>query len=306
MELHPLAGIYAASLTPTKGNRYVPDPEAATDYLAFLAKRGCHGALLFGTTGEGPSFSTQERIAFMKSAVSVRQTQPHFRLLAGTGTPSLESTIILNQAAFDAGFDGVVTLPPFYFRTASQEGLFRWFDIVIRESVPAGKYLLGYHIPKVSGVPLPQDLLARLKDTHPDKFAGIKDSSHDLDYARELGQRFGKNLLVLNGTDSYLRDALAYDAQGAITAPANIISPQMRALWDAYLKDEDTTKYQEEITLIRDSLEKYMPFPPILKALAAELFGFQNWSVRPPLENTSHEIVQKAKLEIQAALQKSA
>ena len=306
MELHPLAGIYAASLTPTKGNRHAPAPEAATDYLTFLAKRGCHGALLFGTTGEGPSFSTQERIALIKSAAAVRQTHPKFRLLAGTGTPSLEATIALNQAAFDAGFDGVVTLPPFYFRTASQEGLFRWFDIVIRDSVPSGKYLLGYHIPKVSGVPLPLDLLARLKDAHPDKFAGIKDSSHDLDHARKLGQRFGKNLLVLNGTDSYLHDALAYDAQGAITAPANIMSPQMRALWDAYLKGEDTTKLQEEITLIREILEKYMPFPPILKALAAELFDFPLWAVRPPLDNTPNEIVQKAKLEIQVALQKSA
>ena len=304
MELHPLAGIYAATITPLKDDRYALDLEAATVYLNFLAERGCHGALLFGTTGEGPSFSTEERIRLFNSAVSVRQTHPGFRLLAGTGTPSLTETIALNQAAFNADFDAVVTLPPFYFRTASQTGLFEWFDTVIRESVPAGKYLLGYHIPKVSGVPLPLDLLARLKDAHPDKFAGIKDSSHDLNHAKELGQRFGKSLLVLNGTDTYLRDVLNYAAQGAITAPANIISPQMRALWDAYINGEDTARLQAEITEIREILEKYMPFPPILKALASTLYGFPHWKVRPPLDVAPPEFVQQATEEVQTALQK--
>ncbi len=302
MELHPLAGIYAAAITPIKENGYALDPEAATAYLGFLAERGCHGVLLFGTTGEGPSFSAEERIQLFKSAVAVRQTYPEFRLLAGTGTPSLTETIALNQAAFDAGFEGVVTLPPFYFRAASQEGLFQWFDTVIRESVPAGKYLLGYHIPKVSGVPLHHDLLDRLKDAHPNKFAGIKDSSHDLDHARQLGQRFGRALLVLNGTDSYLLDALKFDAQGAITAPANIISPHMRALWDAFLSNEETESIQAEITLIREVLEKYMPFPPILKALVAELFDLPHWRVRPPLDESPTDITLKATQEIQDAL----
>lgn len=300
--LHPLAGIYAAAITPLENDGYTPDPESAIAYLAFLAERGCHGALLFGTTGEGPSFSTQEKISFFQSAVAVRQEYPKFRLLAGTGTPSLIETITLNQAAFDAGFDGVVTLPPFYFRSASEDGLLQWFDRVIQESVPAGRYLLGYHIPKVSGVSLPLALLNRLKDTHPDKFAGIKDSSHDLQHAKALGQHFGRELLVLTGTDSYLHDALNYNAQGAITAPANIISPEMRAFWDARLENRNTADMQEKITSIREILENYMPFPPILKALAAELHDFPLWGVRPPLENAPLHIVKKATVEIQEAL----
>ncbi len=298
MKLHPLAGIYAAAITPIDEKRLAPDPEAATRYLNFLAERGCHGALLFGTTGEGPSFSAKERIAIFKSAVAVRQKYPNFRLLAGTGTPSLTETIDLNQAAFSAGFDGVVTLPPFYFRSAGDEGLFAWFDLVIKESVPVGKYLLGYHIPKVSGVALSLSLLARLKDAHPHKFAGIKDSSHDLEHAKELGQRFGKDLLVFNGTDSYLLDALSFGAQGAITAPANLISPQLRALWEAFFNGEETEPLQKEITLIRELLENYMPFPPTLKALAATLHNFPRWKVRPPLEDTPEALVEQATREV--------
>ncbi|NQU29608.1 MAG: dihydrodipicolinate synthase family protein, partial [Anaerolineae bacterium] len=151
MTLHPLAGVYAASITPINSNGDTLSLEFVPTYLDFLAERGCHGALLFGTTGEGPSFSSIERATLFEAAVAIRQKHPDFRLLAGTGTPSLQETINLNKAAFENGFEGVVVLPPFYFRNATDEGLFNWFDAVIRQSVPEGKYLLGYHIPRVSG-----------------------------------------------------------------------------------------------------------------------------------------------------------
>ncbi|OQY31131.1 MAG: hypothetical protein B6243_08925 [Anaerolineaceae bacterium 4572_5.2] len=300
MTQHPLAGIYAASLTPLKTD-FTPDLGPVPVYLNFLAKRGCHGALLLGTTGEGPSFSPPERKALFQAAVAVRQQRPDFRLLAGTGTPSLQETIDLNKAAFNLGFEGVVVLPPFYFRKASDEGLFNWFDAVIRQSVPEGKYLLGYHIPNVSGVPLSLDLLSRLKEAHPVKFAGIKDSSHDLDHAQALGERFGKDLLVFTGTDSYLLQAMAYHAQGCITAPANLISPELRALWDTLNAEKDGSTIQGKITVKREILEKYMPFPPILKALAARLHNFPRWSLRPPLLATPNKVVEAALQELDNA-----
>lgn len=298
MTLHPLAGVYAAAVTPLNGKGYTLSLELVPAYLDFLAERGCHGALLFGTTGEGPSFSSSERATLFETAVAIRQDHPDFRLLAGTGTPSLQETINLNKAAFEIGFEGVVVLPPYYFRNATDEGLFNWFDVVIRRSVPEGKYLLGYHIPGVSGVPLSHDLLARLKDSHPVKFAGIKDSSHDLIHAKALGDRFGSDLLVLNGTDSYLSQAMQFHAQGCITAPANLISPDLRQLWDTLIAGQDGTLIQNKITVIREILEKYMPFPPILKALAARLHNFPDWPLRPPLLAAPSDLVDAAVAEL--------
>ena len=159
MTRHPLTGVYAAALTPLreaspKGDDHASnlDLEAVAPYLAFLASRGCHGALLFGTTGEGPSFSPAERGAVWQTAVRVREQFPNFKLLAGTGTPSLTETIELTRAAFDLGYDGVVTLPPYYFRKATDEGIFHWFRELIQKAVPADGYLLGYHFPTVAGI----------------------------------------------------------------------------------------------------------------------------------------------------------
>jgi dihydrodipicolinate synthase/N-acetylneuraminate lyase len=143
--------------------------------------------------------------------------------------------------------------------------------------------------------------LARLKDAFPRQFAGIKDSSHDADFARGLGNRFGSDLLVLTGTDSYLQMALENQAGGCITAPANLISPDLRRVWDAFQHGEEMPKLQARVTEIRHILERYPPFPPLLKALLAKKHGFPHWPVRPPLEETSREIVEKVAEEFMGA-----
>jgi dihydrodipicolinate synthase/N-acetylneuraminate lyase len=47
---HPLAGVYAAAVTPVKPDSSL-DLDSVPALLKFLAARGCHGVVLFGTTG---------------------------------------------------------------------------------------------------------------------------------------------------------------------------------------------------------------------------------------------------------------
>lgn len=283
----PLAGVYAAAVTPLLDSTL--DLDSVPHLLAFLASRGCHGAVLFGTTGEGPSFSPAEREALMRCAHEARESIPGFRLIAGTGTPSLSETIDLTRLAFDLGFDGVLVLPPYYFRKATEDGLFLWFRELIQKAVPADGFVLGYHFPRVAGIGFSLELLKRLKDQFPSQFAGIKDSSHDADLARDLGETFGSNLVVLTGTDSYLELAMQNKAAGCITAPANILSPDLREVWEAMKEGRDSTEAQVRVKKQREILDAYPPFPPTLKALLHRRHGFPRWSVRPPLESLAGE-----------------
>lgn len=303
MTAHTLSGVYAAALTPLKPDS-TPDLKPVPAFLAFLANRGCHGALIFGTTGEGPSFSPAERKRVWQTALRVHETHPEFRLLAGTGTPSLQETVDLTKTAFDLGYDGVVVLPPYYFRNAGDDGLFRWFEGVIQKAVPSDGYLLGYHFPGVAGIGFSMALLERLKDAFPVQFAGIKDSSHDPGLASALGKTFGTDLAVFTGTDSYLSMALQNQAAGCITAPANLISPGLRAVYDAFSRDEDLSETQACVTEQRHILEKYTPFPPVLKALLSYKYDFPRWPVRPPLVEMPGEVAEQAAKELQECEQK--
>jgi 4-hydroxy-tetrahydrodipicolinate synthase len=291
---HPLAGVYTAAVTPLRGTHgSTLDLESLPALLSFFAARGCHGSVLFGTTGEGPSFSPAEREKLMRAACEVRQEIPEFRLIAGTGTPSLSETIELTTLAFDLGYDAALVVPPYYFRKATDDGLFQWFSELISKAVPSDRQILGYHFPNVAGIGFSMELLARLKDAFPAQFAGIKDSSHDPDLARRLGQAFGSDLAVFTGTDSYLQLAMENKAAGCITAPANLLSPELREVWNCMNEDNDATAAQARVKQQRDILDKYPPFPPTLKALLHRLHGFPKWAVKPPLVEISPEMEEK-------------
>lgn len=290
---HPLAGVYAAAVTPIRASDSTLDHESVPVLLRFLASRGCHGAVLFGTTGEGPSFSPSERESILRSARAYRNQLRGFKLIAGTGTPSLSESIVLTKLAFDLGYDAALVVPPYYFRKATDDGLFAWFSELINKAVPKDRYILGYHFPNVAGIGFSLELLMRLKDAFPAQFAGIKDSSHDADLARNLGARFGDDLVVLTGTDTYLQMAMENKAAGCITAAANLISPDLRKAWDLIRAGQDPSEVQERINQQRHILEKYPPFPPTIKALLHRVHDLPRWGVKPPLESLSAELEEK-------------
>jgi len=286
---HPLAGVYAAAVTPLNSDASL-DLDSIPLLLNFLAGRGCHGAMLLGTTGEGPSFSSAERTSILRAALEHRQHLPGFRLLAGTGTPSLSETIDLTKLAFDLGVDAVVVLPPYYFRKATDDGLFNWFNQLITTAIPKDGYLFGYHFPGVAGIGFSLDLLARLKDTFPSQFAGIKDSAHEAGFSEMLGKKFGPDLAVFSGTDSDFLLALQNQAVGSITAPANLLSPELREIYDTFRRAGDASQVQARVAEQRRVLEKFLPFPPMLKALLHRLHALPRWGVKPPLQAIPEEV----------------
>ncbi len=297
---HPLAGVYAAAVTPIRASDSTLDHESVPALLRFLAARGCHGAVLFGTTGEGPSFSPSERESLLRSARAYRSQLRGFKLIAGTGTPSLSESIDLTKLAFDLGYDAALLVPPYYFRKATDDGLFAWFSELINKAVPKDRYILGYHFPNVAGIGFSIELLARLKDAFPTQFAGIKDSSHDADFARNVGEKFGDDLVALTGTDTYLQMAMENKAAGCITAAANLISPDLRKAWDLIRAGQDPSEVQARINQQRHILEKYPPFPPTIKALLHKLHDLPRWAVKPPLESLSAELEEKVFEEFQS------
>ena len=281
-------GVYAAAVTPLTSD-FKPDVESFPEFLDFLAYRGCHGALILGTTGEGPSFSYSERELIFQAAINVKKVHTNFLLLAGTGSPSLIDTIKYTQLAFEVGMDGVVVIPPYYYKNISDEGLFSWYNRVIAESVPADGALFGYHIPQVSQIPLSIKLLKRLKNEFPNQFMGIKNSSNDPLHAQELGESFADDLIIFTGNDHLFQMSLAVGASGCITAPANLFSEDLRMIWDSHQSGKQALEAQERIDNSRSIIDRYGPAAPLIKALLARRYAFPRWEVRQPLLSLSKD-----------------
>lgn len=286
-------GVIAAAVTPLNQDGSL-GLDAWPFLLDFLRRRGCHGVLLLGTTGEGPSFSPSERLEMVKAIETYRLADPEFYILVGTGTPSLDETVSLNKAVFELGVDGVVVLPPYYYRKAGENGLYEWYSQVIRKSVPAGCTLFVYHIPSMTGIQLSLELVSRLMGAFPDRNFGIKDSTVDPKFARAVGERFGKDLLTFTGTDSLFDLALEHSASGCITAMANLRSLDLRCVWDARQQGHVDHAARLRLERSREVMSHYPPNPPLYKALLARLHNFPGWAVRPPLLSMTDEQLEKA------------
>src|SRR5205807_1909160 len=104
-------GILAASLTPLRPDLSI-DRAALVRHCRWLLEHGCHGIALFGTTGEGPSFSLAERKDGLETLLAAGV--PPSALMVGTGCAALPETVELTAHAVALGCPGVLTLPPFY------------------------------------------------------------------------------------------------------------------------------------------------------------------------------------------------
>jgi 4-hydroxy-tetrahydrodipicolinate synthase len=282
-----IEGVFAAVVTPLNSSGDL-DLAALPPLMDFLAGRGCHGVLVLGTTGEGPSFSLAERTELIREALRHRAAAlPGLKVLAGTGCANLPDTIALTRAAFELGVDAVVTLPAFYYKGVGPEGITAYFDQVLRCAVPADGRLLAYHIPQVSGVGIPATTIATLRQHFPAQFWGMKDSQDDLAHTLAITGEF-PGWHVFAGSDSIFFESLAGGASGSITALANVTSTLNRAVWDAHQKGAAAPEAQAALVRARQVI-KGLSGPAAMKAALADLFGFPEWTVRPPLQPLTAE-----------------
>ena len=96
-----------------------------------LLENGCSGLAPFGTTGEALSLSNKERMNALEGLLNsgIKADQ----LIPGTGLCNFPDTVMISKHALDLGCHGVMTLPPFYFKGMSDEGLFDYFEKLIEE-----------------------------------------------------------------------------------------------------------------------------------------------------------------------------
>jgi 4-hydroxy-tetrahydrodipicolinate synthase len=276
---HSLRGVFPAIVTPFGADGKFSS-QNFTRHINALAAEGCNGVVVLGTTGEGPSLGLGERKMVIDSAL---ESAGSLTVIAGTGCASLTDTIELSRHAFAAGVTAVLVVPPFYFKNITTAGLLAYYRCLLDDAVPGDRFLLLYHIPQVTGVPISFELLAELIRVAPERVAGVKDSSGDFEHLQALCEQFSE-LAIFAGTDRYLLRGLELGAAGCITAGANVLGALNAGVYDAFSHAENNaSSLQEQLTTARAVLEQYMPFAPSIKFLLSERYGTPGWDVRPPL-----------------------
>jgi len=276
-----ITGLIAPILSPFDDNLAF-DQNLYNELAQKLLETGCSGLAPFGTTGEALSVSNNERKAALEGLVNFG-IDPN-KLIPGTGLCNLPDTIDLCKHALKLGCKGVMTLPPFYFKGMSDDGLFNYYLKLIDGIDDPNLKIYLYHIPQVSGVGLSIDLVKRLFAEFSGVVVGIKDSSGDWENTKAL---LGiKGLIVYPGAELPVIDAIRLGAPGCISATANLNGSDISEVIDlchAGKWDEAEEKHKK-VRAVRLMFQDYAPIPA-QKALLAKSTGNGNWeNLRPPMQ----------------------
>ena len=268
----------AAILTPLRNDLTIDLP-MIVNHCKWLFEKGCNGLLIFGTTGEGNSFSLTEK----KEAISylVEKRIPPNKLIVGTGLCAFTETVSLSQFCLDKGIKNLLLLPPFYYKEVSDRGLFNYFDRVIQEVDERECNIYLYHFPTITYIGFSLELIEQLTKKYPDIVVGMKDSSGDWQHMQQIITRF-PNFKLFSGTETYLLDILKAGGQGCISATVNTTATLAADIYQNW-QNKDMTLEMNELIKIRKIIASF-PMIAALKSIMAEATGKQEWkNVRPPL-----------------------
>jgi 4-hydroxy-tetrahydrodipicolinate synthase len=283
MAQETLAGVFAPVLTPFDKSLQI-DVELFVKFCGWIVTQGA-GLAVFGTTSEANSLTIEERLDLLARLIDAEL--PPEKLIPGTGACALPDAVALCAAAAKAKTAAVLMLPPFYYKPASEDGLFAFYSEVLqRVANPALKICL-YHIPQLSGVPMTLAFIERLIKAYPATIIGIKDSGGDFANTRAMLEAF-PHFRVFSGSDRFLLDNLRHGGAGCISAMGNIHPGAIVNLYETRNSPEADAK-QEALGHMRALYEKVAMIPALKRTVAeyGKAPGFK--SVRPPFVELSDQ-----------------
>lgn len=263
-------GIYAAALTPLNADFSCNDEQLAL-HCKNLISRGCSGVALFGTTGEGPSFSVAEKINTLKNVIALGLDPS--KIILANGSSNLPDSVALVKSALDTNCVACLISPPSFYKNISEEGVLAFYREIIKQVANPKLRILLYHIPQYSGVPLTVHIVKTLCTEFPGIVVGLKESEGNLVFTKSLLQEV-PNCKVYVGKESQITEAMHLGAAGSICGKANLYPELICSL-----VEHDNTQELEKIA----PLFANRPFVACCKALLAAK-ETPHWNrLRPPL-----------------------
>ncbi|MBB6275715.1 4-hydroxy-tetrahydrodipicolinate synthase [Porphyromonas circumdentaria] len=225
------SGLGVALVTPFLENSSV-DYQSLTTLALHTMKGGVDFLVLFGTTGESPTVSIEERKEALYKVHEVTEGKIPIVLGVG-GNDTLRLVERLHNLPNDL-LAGILSVTP-YYNKPSQEGLYKHFSL-LAENTPLP--LILYNIMGRTGVDLLPDTVQRLRRDYPQRIVAIKEATGKLERVVELVESNDEDFTVLSGDDHLTHEFMRAGARGAISVVANIYPQWVKSIIADYTSPE--------------------------------------------------------------------
>ena len=239
-----LKGIYAASMSVLNDDLTL-NIDKTIEHSEMVIENGCHGAAIFGSTGQAQLIPVAEKIKLLNK-ISTNKYKDNF--IIGTGLNSLGEIINLMRVATSLNLEKFLIMPPAFYKY-SDEDVFNFYSKII-ESIPNAKIVL-YNFEKLCGYKFSVECVEKLVKNFPDQIVGVKDSSYNLFENLKID-----NFSVMPGSEAKLLKGLELGCSGIITATCNATSKLARKVYDDF-KEGKEQEVNAKLCDVRGTFEKY-------------------------------------------------
>ena len=237
-------GIYAASVSILDENLNL-DINKTIKHAENLIDQGCHGVVLFGSTGQAQLISYNEKIKLIERLAESKFKQC---FIIGTGLNSLKDTVIFMNFCKSLDFNKFLVMPPAYYLYGDNE--VQNFYKKLLEKVEDCKIIL-YNFEKLCGYKFSLNCVENLVKNFPNQIVGVKDSSYNLFEDLKIPE-----FSIFPGSELKLLKGLEIGCSGIITATCNVTASLSRKVYDDFKKKLPQTQ-NEKLCNVRRAFDKY-------------------------------------------------
>ena len=279
-----LKGIYAASMSILNQDLSL-DVNSTIEHSEKLIQGGCHGVVLFGSTGMAQLISTNE-----KKKLIEKLTDNKFKdnVMIGTGDNALNENIDIMRHSISSGINRFLIMPPAYYKY-DDNGVYDFYENIIQK-IPESKIIL-YNFEKLSGYSFSINIIEKLVKNFPKQIVGVKDSTYNLYDKLKI-----PNFLIFPGSETKLLKGLELGNSGIISAICNVTAALSRKVFDDFDNKKKQT-FNKKLCDIRKVFDNYNLISGLHSFMASENEKYKR--VLPPLSLLSDakqkELISKLK-----------
>lgn len=272
----PFRGLGTALVTPFAGGEI--DLDAWERLIRFQLDRGADCLVVCGTTGEAPTLSREEKKKLIASAVSLVSGQ--VPVVAGAGSNSTLSSVLLAADAREAGADALLVVTP-YYNKGTESGLVSHY----REMGRVGLPLILYHVPGRTGVTLTAAQIRALLRV--ENVCGIKEASGNM---RLIGELLADgDDPVYCGSDELNLPALFSGCAGLISVTSNVVPERVKELVSAVGRSDKERAQEIDRAILPLTSALFSEVNPVPVKYALSKLGLIREELRLPLTPASEK-----------------
>ena len=248
--------------------------------------------VICGTTGESATLSEKEHADVITHCV--KTVNHRIPVIAGTGSNSTETAIMLSKGAAEDGADAVLLVTP-YYNKATQKGLIAHFTAVA-EAVPDMPVIL-YDVPSRTGCAIQPETAAYL-GKNVKNIVGLKAACGDISRIAKTILLAEGSLDVYSGNDDQVVPIMSLGGVGVISVLSNVAPKYTHDMAMACLEGnyKKAAEMQLKAIPLIDALFSEVNPIPVKKAM--NLMGCEVGPLRLPLTEMDEAKAEVLKAEL--------